>query len=266
MTAYSLGSDPQELARLDRQAEAIAPPTAMLLQAAGIGPGMRVLDLGTGLGHVALQVAGMVGPGGSVVGVDQSAEALEIARSRATPNVRFEQADVLTFRDPEPFDAIVARLLLFHLADPAELVRRHAEALRPGGVVVLIDFDVGGARTEPPVALLQAVRDWTEAGFRSAGANPRVGARLVTVLRDAGFENVTTIGLQSYVAPGDPAGPAMIAGVARSLATRIIAEGIATAAELDGLEQRLDAALRDADAVLLLPTVVGAWARLADAD
>ena len=94
MSTYSLGNDPQELARLDHQAEAIARPTAMLLQAAGIGPGMRVLDLGTGLGHVAMQVAAMVGPEGSVVGVDQSAEALEVARSRARPNVRFERADV----------------------------------------------------------------------------------------------------------------------------------------------------------------------------
>jgi SAM-dependent methyltransferase len=263
MTGYSLGNDPQELARLDRQAQAIAQPTAMLLQAAGIERGMRVLDLGTGLGHVALQVAAMVGPEGSVVGIDQSAEALEVARTRAGPNVRFEQADALEFRDPEPFDAIVARLLLFHLADPVAFMRRQAEALRPGGVVVAIDFDVGGARTEPPVRLVEAARNWIEAGFRSAGANPRIGARLVTILRNAGFKAVLTIGLQSYVAPGDPSGPAMVAGVVRSLAARITAEGIATAAEIEGLEERLGAALREADAVLLLPTVAGAWGRKA---
>jgi cyclopropane fatty-acyl-phospholipid synthase-like methyltransferase len=47
--AYVLGSDPQELARLDRQAAFIEAPTRLLLQAAGLAPGMRVLDLGTGL-------------------------------------------------------------------------------------------------------------------------------------------------------------------------------------------------------------------------
>ena len=54
---YVLGNHPEELARLDRQAAAIDRPTRLLLQAARITPGTRVLDLGTGLGHVA-QIAG----------------------------------------------------------------------------------------------------------------------------------------------------------------------------------------------------------------
>ena len=221
MTGYALGSDPQELERLDRQAEAIARPTAVLLQAAGIGPGMRVLDLGTGLGHVAMQVADLVGPEGSVVGVDQAAEALAVARARAAPNVRFEQSDARAFNDPEPFDAVVMRLLLFHVHHPADLVRHHVKGLRDGGVMLAIDFDVGGARSEPPVALGEDALSWIEAGFRSVGANPRIGARLVTVLRDAGFEGTESIGIQGSFAPGDRAGPALVAGVVRSLAERI---------------------------------------------
>jgi hypothetical protein len=81
------------------------------------------------------------------------------------------------------------------------------------------------------------------------------------VRRHAGVEAIETIGLQGYSAPGDPAGPAMVAGVVRSLTARILEEGIATAAELDDFERRLAAALREADSVLMLPTVVGAWAR-----
>ena len=53
----------------------------------------------------------------------------------------------------------------------------------------------------------------------------------------------------------------MVAGVVRSLAARITAEGIAPAAELEGIEARMAAALREADSVLALPTVAGAWAR-----
>jgi SAM-dependent methyltransferase len=80
--AYVLGSHPDELARLDRQAVSIEPATRLLLQAAGLRPGMRVLDLGTGLGHVARLAAELVAPTGSVVGLDRSLEALAVARQR----------------------------------------------------------------------------------------------------------------------------------------------------------------------------------------
>src|SRR3954471_8494829 len=79
---YVLGSSSEEVARLDVQAAAIAPATALLLQAGGIAPGMRVLDLGTGPGHVASMAAELVGPDGFVLGVDQSLPLLEVAERR----------------------------------------------------------------------------------------------------------------------------------------------------------------------------------------
>lgn len=79
---YVLGSDTEELARLDRQAALIERPTRQLLQAAGLGAGMHVLDLGSGLGHVARLAGELVGPTGSVLGIDRSREALAVARER----------------------------------------------------------------------------------------------------------------------------------------------------------------------------------------
>jgi cyclopropane fatty-acyl-phospholipid synthase-like methyltransferase len=80
---YQLGSDEDELARLDLQGRALAPATRALFAAAGIRPGMRVLDLGCGAGDVALVAAGLVGTDGSVVGVDHSPQAVARARLRA---------------------------------------------------------------------------------------------------------------------------------------------------------------------------------------
>ena len=60
-TKYSLGSDDPEIARLDLQAASFDVATRLLLRSAGIRPGMRVLDLGTGPGHVALAAAELVG-------------------------------------------------------------------------------------------------------------------------------------------------------------------------------------------------------------
>ena len=263
--AYVLGSDDAEIARLDGQAASIAGATDALLRAAGIGGSMRVLDLGTGLGHVALMVAGLLDAGGSVVGVDQSERLLEIAEQRrvaaGVENVGFMRADARTFEAAEPFDAIVARLLLFHLPDRAEVLARLHHALRPGGTMVLIEFDTGAARTEPEVPLVASVGRWIEAAFRSAGADPRVGARAAELLRRAAFEDVATFGIQAYLAPTDPLGPQFLAGVARSLAPQIVAHGIAGEAELgaDTLQARITEQVVAHDAVILPPALVGAW-------
>jgi ubiquinone/menaquinone biosynthesis C-methylase UbiE len=263
---YALGSDEAEIARLDAQAAMSAPATRLLLEAGGrISPGMRVLDLGTGLGHVALDVADLVGQEGTVVGIDQSTRLLEIAAQRRLAaginNVAFVEADVRTFQDAEPFDAIVGRLILFHLPDAIDVLAHHMAALRPGGVVLAIDFDGGSIRAEPPVQLVTTIRDWVEEAFRSAGANPVIGARLALLLRRAGAVDVTTFGVQTYLPPDDPKGPGWVAGLVRSLEPRIIGAAIATEADLDvdTLQQRVAQALIASDAVLLAPTLVGAW-------
>ena len=263
---YVLGSDEAEIERLDAQAAMSAPATRLLLEAGGrISPGMRVLDLGTGLGHVAFDVANLVGEAGTVVGIDQSTRLLEIAEHRrlaaGVKNVTFVEADVRRFQDYESFDAIVGRLILFHLPDAVDVLAHHMAALRPGGVVLMIDFDGGSIRAEPPVQLVTTIRDWVEEAFRSAGANPVIGARLALLLRRAGAVDVTTFGVQTYLAPDDPKGPGWVAGLVRSLLPRTIGAAIATEADLDvdTLQQRVAEALIAADAVLLPPTLVGAW-------
>ena len=121
-------------------------------------------------------------------------------------NVEFVHADGREFSAAEPFDAIVERLLLFHLPDREEVLRRQLDALRPGGTMVLIEFDCGSIRAEPEASLVEAVRIWIEAAFRSAGADPRIGAQAAELLRRAGFADVSTFGVQRYFAPDDPVG------------------------------------------------------------
>ena len=200
---YVLGSDEVELARLDRQAASIGPPTQLLLKAAGIGPGLRVLDLGTGLGHVARLAGQLVGPAGKVVGLDRAAQALAVARRRVEAagehHVSFVEGDVAGWRADEPFDAIVGRLVLFHLPDPVMTVRHHLQNLAPGRLFVALDFDIGAVRTEPPVGLVAEAGDWINRAFRAAGASPTIGARLGPILEQAGLDNVTTFGIQGYL-------------------------------------------------------------------
>ena len=264
---YVLGTAEEEVARLDAQAALIARPTALLLRESGIEPGMRVLDLGTGLGHVAFAVADLVGPAGSVVGIDQAAPLLKVAEQRrraaGRDNVRFVEANVRTFKAGEPVDAVVGRLILFHLPDAVGVVRHHAAALRPGGLMVALDFDIGTCRTEPDVPLFVSMRGWVEAAFKHAQAEPRIGAKLAPVLREAGLAVVESSASRRTSRRTIRAGPAMVAGVVLALAGPIFAAGIATEEELGPatLEQRLADELRAANAVLLTPGVVGAWGR-----
>ena len=211
--SYSLGASEAELARLDAQAASIATPTALFLGRAGVAAGMRVLDLGTGLGHVAFLLSELVGAAGEVVGIDQAAPMLAVAEQRrvAAASTTFDSWRP-TFHVPrhEAFDAVVGRLILFHLADPVEVLRHHLGGLADDGVMLMIDFDVGSARSEPPAPLFNTARDWVIAAFRHAGANPIIGTQLGRLLRDAGLTDIDTFGLQRYLTADDRSRPALL--------------------------------------------------------
>jgi SAM-dependent methyltransferase len=129
-TAYILGHDPDELDRLIAQARFFGDLTEEVLRRAGVGPGMAVLDLGCGTGDVSFLAARLVGPTGSVLGVDRSAEAVATASDRAgqagLDNVSFTVADLAGLELAAPVDALVGRLVLLYLDDPAAGSSRHS--------------------------------------------------------------------------------------------------------------------------------------------
>lgn len=263
-STYALGSDDPELVRLELQAQFLEEPTRLLLRTAGISPGMRVLDLGAGLGHVSRAVGELVGSDGEVVGLEADPRMIEGARARTSmPHVRFVQGDALTFVDGKPFDAVVGRLILFHLPDPVAALRHHLAALRPGGRMVALDFDLGAVRSDPEEPFTMHVRELMLTAFRRVGADPTIGSRLQDLLAAAGVDDVTGFGIEPYVAADSPIGPVMMSGVIRTLAPAIVGHGLATEAELDvdTLTERIAAALEASGAVLVPPVLAGAWGR-----
>jgi ubiquinone/menaquinone biosynthesis C-methylase UbiE len=119
---YILGHSPREIERLIQQADIIRPITERLLMRLNIGPGARVLDLGSGAGDVSMLVAELVGPTGRVIGIDQNAEVLAIAAERASEadlsHIVFEHASLESFPTTESFDLVIGRYVLLHQADP----------------------------------------------------------------------------------------------------------------------------------------------------
>ena len=106
----------------------------------GIKRGMRVLELGCGVGDVSLWVAKLVGPTGLVVGVDESAERIDLAQKRATVAgqcywTRFVSANLNTFIPHERYDVVVVHRTLPRERERATFLRL-STWLRPGVIIV----------------------------------------------------------------------------------------------------------------------------------
>jgi SAM-dependent methyltransferase len=142
-STYLLGGTNAEHERLIRQSAIFDPFTERLFRDAGISAGQRVLDIGSGLGDVAMLAARLVGPTGTVLGVDRDAHGLDKARARVAEaglgNVTFAESDISQLASGERFNAVVGRLILQFLPDSARVVRSLAGLLRPGGVLAIQD-------------------------------------------------------------------------------------------------------------------------------
>jgi ubiquinone/menaquinone biosynthesis C-methylase UbiE len=269
---YPFQSSEAERQRLIAQGELVAPLTRRLFEKAGIASGMRVLDIGSGSGDVALLAARLVRSHGSVIGVDrdpaQVAFATQRARTDDLTNVRFTAGDFRKIEVSPPVDAIVGRLVLMYAADPVEALRQALRNLKPGGVFALhesiIDYD-GPVLIEPLDCLAAKVAEWFRAGFRHAGVHPRMGMRLFGLMRAAGLEPATEIETLTSIQQGpDGALFGTLTSVVRSQLPAIVASGVTTDAEIDieTLEQRL---IADAPAGGVVGYFnlghVGVWAR-----
>ena len=265
-TPYQLGSSEDELARLDLQGKALAPATRIILAAAGLRPGMRVLDLGSGAGDMAFAAAELAGPDGHITGIDRSPQAVARATARAQARglgqVRFIEGDIHDTAPGGPFDAVIGRLVLMYVPDPAAVLVSQARALRPGGLVIPIEFSLPTARALPPTPLVTQALSWLAEAFTRAGIHSSLGPRLWAVLQDAGLRPQGMIGVQPHFGPGDTDGAGLLAGIIRTAAPLIERTGVATAAEIgaETLLPRLSEELQTAPAVFAHPILLGAWA------
>jgi ubiquinone/menaquinone biosynthesis C-methylase UbiE len=194
-TAVDRSGDPGFFARFLDEGNAlpaIRTGKAIIEEALRLGPGAHVLDAGCGTGADAIELARRVGPHGRAVGVDLSDALIAAARERAAPPklpVEFEVGDVqrLRFAD-ETFDACRSERLLMHVPDAraafAELVR----VTRPGGRIVVFDFDWDTAIVD------SAHRDTTRRimrGFADAIRNGWIGRELPRLFAQHHLTDVT---------------------------------------------------------------------------
>jgi len=189
---YALGYTDGEQDRLIRQAALIAPYTERLFREAGIGPGHRVLDLGSGMGDVSMLVAKLLGASGEVVGIERDATSIKRAQARVAAaglrNVTFLETDAGNIVIDQLFDAAVGRFVLMFLPDPVSVLRSVSRLVRPGGVLAFQEPSWApmlalGARLPLWSKLLASIH---ETALRS-GMNMEMGLALYRVFQEAGL-------------------------------------------------------------------------------
>jgi len=268
-TDYALGRTKAEYARLIEQAELIRPLTERLFRAAGIGAAMHVLDVGCGVGDVSFLVSDLVGPNGSVVGVDVDPDAVRMAEerrsARGTVNVVFREGDARSVHSERLFDAAVGRFVLMFMKDPTAALLAIADRVRPGGIIAFHEWAarIGTASpTDQPVLL--ALQDLIAATFERSGARLEIGAELQWRMRDAGLDPERGPLAEVAVCVGQGAvGYRRWALFARSVLPKMVEYGLAEEEEvIDTVERRLRDELMDARGLVPLSwLMVGQWAR-----
>ena len=263
---YALGYTNAEHERLIRQAERIAPITERLFRSAGIGPGQRVLDLGSGVGDVAMLVARLVGASGEVVGIERDASSIARAEARVASaglsNVKFTQRDLNQISSDEPFDGAVGRFILMFLPDPLSVLRSVARLVRPGGVLAFqepswIPMLALGAR--PP--LWSQVLSSIHQTFLRSRVNPEMGLDLYRIFQEVGLPAPSMH--MELLLGSDAESTGIILDVLGSLRPLAQLQNVSLEAlgDFDTLPQRIQAEVTAANTVVSFIPLVGSWSR-----
>jgi ubiquinone/menaquinone biosynthesis C-methylase UbiE len=263
---YLLGNSDAEQERLIRQAIRLAPVSETFFRDAGIGPGQRVIDLGSGVGDVAMLVARLVGPSGKVVGVERDAGSVNRARTRVAEagfhNITFVEIDIAHFSADEPFDAAVGRYILQFLPDPVATLRSLVKTVRRGGIIAFQEISFA-----PFVALSAHLSLWSamvslhhEAAMR-LGVNTEMGPALYKVFQDAGLPAPRMRLEMELGLDPDFARNIFDAHISIRPQMKRLHLPLEKLGDLDTLQQRLQDEVAASNTVVPWLPLVGAWCR-----
>ena len=236
-TSYVLGYTGQERRRLALQATILNPLTREFLLRAGLAPGMRVLDLGCGVGDVTFLAAEIVGEQGHVTGLDRDGQALALARAARAESrwthVDFEERPIAEHCPPHPYDAIIGRHILIHTPNPALIVQQAAAQVRSGGIVAFQEYDLSHASPSTPAKPLADKVSRLLVEFFTRVTHADIGLRLFPLFQEAGLVKIQSRG--EFLVDGGANSPfyEWAAETVRSLLPQLEATGLATRDELE---------------------------------
>jgi SAM-dependent methyltransferase len=231
------------------------PGARAIMERIGIAPGWRCLEVGAGGGSMARWMAERVGPEGSVLATDVYTTFLEQIEH---PNVEVREHDILAGEALEPeFDLAYARLVAEHLGP--EVAERLADAVKPGGIVLMEDYDCRTNIGHPQRTESERVTEALLAAMTRAGFDPNFGRRLPSVLEAAGLREVHAEGRVCVIRGGTPE-TAFFHLTLTALREAMVAGDLVSEEDVDNEL----AMLGDPATTFLSPTLVAGWGRRAD--
>lgn len=238
------------------------PGARQLLINAGIKPGMRVADLGCGVGMVTQLLAELVGPTGEVVGIDFSGAQIEQARAllpKHVKNVTFVQASATDTGLPrESFDLVYCRFLLIHLAEPELALREMYQLLKPNGLIACEDGDLTSAGSEPPSRLQDFSTLFGRLGPKW-GVDYTLGRRLFQMVLGANFSQAEIVFNQPVFAKGEQ--KRLLELSVAEAGPSFIAAGLMSPEELEHSLTEMRRLADDEKVLALMPRMSQVWAR-----
>jgi ubiquinone/menaquinone biosynthesis C-methylase UbiE len=197
---------------------------SVILDGLRLQPGARVLDIGCGMGSDAFEIATRVGPNGLVTGVDFSetliAEAIRRAAGRKVA-ATFEVGDAQALRFPDhTFDAVRTERMLMHVPNAPQALSEMARVLRPGGRMVVQDFDWESQFCDSPY------KDTTRKialSFCDGIKNGWIGRSLPRLFREVGMADVS-VSFRTITLTYDFLQLLLGGHVARAVATSVLSE------------------------------------------
>ena len=242
------------------------PGARQLLTNAGIEPGMRVADLGCGVGMVTQLLAELVGPAGEVVGVDFSGPQIEQARAllpEHVKNVTFVQASATETGLPrESFDLVYCRFLLIHLTDPDGALREMYQLLKPNGVIAVEDGDLTSAGSEPSSRLEDFSTLFGRLGPKW-GLDYTLGRRLFQMVLGANFSEAEITFNQPVFAKGEK--KRLLELSVAEAGSSFVAAGLISQEELEDSVNEMRRLAEDEKVLAVMPRMSQVWARKAAA-
>ena len=231
--AYLHGTSPAEQGRLSLLNRLM---NEAAMRELAIRPGERIVDFGSGLGQLSLDMARAAGA--PVVGIERSEE--QLARAERDPLLDLRRGDVtdppLREREWGSFDLAHARFVLEHVLDPLTVVRHMVRAVRPGGRVVLQDDDHDVFRCWPEPAGFSALWRAFQRTYDRLGCDPFIGRRLVSLLHDAGAAPVRSTWIYFGSCAAEPKWPGFVENIHSQLAgarEAMVSGGLLGAVEID---------------------------------